>query len=404
MPLRFDRGELSPAHETAEGYLYVSGYATRAGVFPYRDKAGGIRWELRPPEEVGAPESLASLARKPITDQHPDEPVDASNVDVHGAGIVDPEVVWEKDFANGYVKIRGTVTRKSAVDSIKGGRRELSCGYTAEIEERSGVWTDASGVQHKFDAIQRNIRYNHLALVDQGRAGPLARLRADSDAVLVDNYTREDQHMKTIKINGRVYSLDEATAIQRAIADMEGEASEMSEEKSELMMQLEELRKKIAELEMAKSDLNKKLEDAMKSLDMSEGMSEEMGEDMSEEMGDRQDWFDERLDLLDIGQRLGIVEDMRAERRDNAELKREIVLTRFDAAELKTDHHVDMGYTIVRKDALDAPVVASASAGGSAQMSNAILGGRPTRREDVGEDGEDRILAAQRAYNARFAS
>lgn len=177
--VRFDRGELHPAHRSKEGFLYVEGRATRAGVFLYRKADGSILRELRPPEEVGNPDSLASLARKPITNNHPPEFVDAANADQYAAGSIDPEVVWEQDHADGFVKVRGTIMRQDAIDAIDNGRLELSCGYHADIEETSGVWVDAHGTKHKYDAIQRNIRYNHLALVDRGRAGKQARLRID---------------------------------------------------------------------------------------------------------------------------------------------------------------------------------------------------------------------------------
>lgn len=181
MSKRFDRGELVPAHRTPEGFLFVEGRATRAGVFLYKRGDGSIIRELRPPEEVGSAQSLATLARKPITNEHPSEFVDAKNAEQYVAGTVDPEVVWEQDHSDGFVKVRGTIMRQDAIEAIESGRHQLSCGYHADIEETPGVWTDAHGTEHRYDAVQRNIRYNHLALVDRGRAGKQARLRLDSD-------------------------------------------------------------------------------------------------------------------------------------------------------------------------------------------------------------------------------
>jgi hypothetical protein len=60
-------------------------------------------------------------------------------------------------------------------DEIKyNGLRELSLGYSLDIEHTSGEW---NGVP--YDAIQRNIRINHLALVKDARAGDNARLNID---------------------------------------------------------------------------------------------------------------------------------------------------------------------------------------------------------------------------------
>lgn len=55
------------------------------------------------------------------------------------------------------------------------GLKALSLGYNLDLEETPGMWNG----QH-YDAIQRNIRINHLALVADARAGERARLNIDS--------------------------------------------------------------------------------------------------------------------------------------------------------------------------------------------------------------------------------
>ena len=52
--------------------------------------------------------------------------------------------------------------------------RELSCGYNLRLDETPGVWEG-----QPYDAIQRDIEINHLALVDKARAGEQARLNID---------------------------------------------------------------------------------------------------------------------------------------------------------------------------------------------------------------------------------
>ena len=305
---RYDRGMLSKSHKTDEGYLFFEGRATRAGVFLYRNQDGTIRRELRPPEEVGRQDSLASLARKPVTDLHPDDFVTAENADELAVGIVDPEVVWEADFADGYVKVRGTVQRSSAVDSIDRGRVELSCGYTARIDFTPGVWTDAQGVEHEYDSVQRDIEYNHLALVDRGRAGSLARLRADADDAILMSDDEIQAHndtstagsmMKTITIKGRTYSLDtELTLVQRVIQDMEEVAEKSAEDMgaggdekaAALMAEIEGLKGQLAELEVANADMAKRLAE----YDGAEG--EDEGEMMSK--ADALEWAVERIELV----------------------------------------------------------------------------------------------------------
>jgi uncharacterized protein len=76
------------------------------------------------------------------------------------------------------------------IDKImKGGKRELSLGYKVDIEEISGVWNG-----QEYDAIQRNIRINHLAIVPRGRAGN-ARLnldRLDAESIITGEIMPEN--------------------------------------------------------------------------------------------------------------------------------------------------------------------------------------------------------------------
>jgi hypothetical protein len=69
---------------------------------------------------------------------------------------------------------------KGIIQAIDGGKRELSNGYASEIEIADGETEDG---QH-YDAIQRNIRGNHVAVVEKGRAGPMCRI---ADEALCDS-------------------------------------------------------------------------------------------------------------------------------------------------------------------------------------------------------------------------
>ena len=420
---RYDRGAIAKAHRTPEGYLCFEGRATRAGVFLYRNLDGTIRRELRPPDEVGRADSLGTLARKPVTDLHPDDFVTAENADELAVGIVDPVVVWESDFADGYVKVRGTIQRKSAVDSIDEGRVELSCGYTARIDFTPGVWTDAAGVDHEYDSVQRDIEYNHLALVDRGRAGKLARLRADdaisltdSEAATYTDTTHRESDMKTITIRGRAYNLDsEQPAIQRAIADMEGEMSEMEpgEKAAKLMLELEELKVKLAALEVANADMGKKLEGYEAGEGEGEG-GEGEGEMMS--VGDAMAWAFARLELVDFAHTLGVegAEDMLDVTVTDADIKRKVALTRFDADDLPTEAHVDAAVSLIRKDG-EGKARAKAKAkvepkndgltSSTRRLTDMLFKGRKTTKADEADERKDEgseLDEAQAEYDKKF--
>lgn len=180
--LRYDLAQLREPEEHGSGFLRVDAYVTRVGVFEYVLPDGTVRRELRPPEEVFDEASIDSLRGIPITDGHPDEPLNPDNVAKYMIGAAG-DVVERSD---GYLRVPQTIHRREGLDSIKSGRRQESCGYFVELEDAQGTWIDddglvgPAGAEYEFDAIQRNIEYNHIALVDRGRAGPRVRARVDA--------------------------------------------------------------------------------------------------------------------------------------------------------------------------------------------------------------------------------
>uniref|UniRef100_A0A6M3KZ41 DUF2213 domain-containing protein n=1 Tax=viral metagenome TaxID=1070528 RepID=A0A6M3KZ41_9ZZZZ len=176
---RCDRGQFRKMHTTPEGFVFADVLATRAGVFEYHNSDGSVRRELRPEEEVFSPTSLGTLGRKPLTLNHPvdgDVPVNVTvdNYSTFSVGAVGDQVSEEE---GGFVKVSVSILRKDAIESVTSGKTtELSCGYSCVLDMQAGEWHDGTG----YDCIQRDIRYNHLALVGAGRAGPEVRIRGDA--------------------------------------------------------------------------------------------------------------------------------------------------------------------------------------------------------------------------------
>jgi hypothetical protein len=187
--LRFDlHGSSVDDLLDARGYLAIEGVATRTGVFIYDDPNGGpgdFR-EWRPPEHVFAPGSIQSLKFVPITNDHPDVLLDSSNTDQFQVGMVLD--AWRD---GDLIRVRLLFTDAKTIQAIRDGKRELSCGYTAVVLERAG--TTPQGERH--DAIQTDILYNHLALVDAARAGPVACLQ-HLDGARIQRRIRDMQRRK----------------------------------------------------------------------------------------------------------------------------------------------------------------------------------------------------------------
>lgn len=172
MARRFDRGEFRTPEQTDAGFLRADAYVTRAGVFEYRGADGALRRELRHPDDVFAPESLATLGMAPITLGHPAGLVTAQNARGLSVGHVGDTPAREDAFVRTPVLVTDADAVKAVLD---GTHRETSCGYECDVEDGAGAWEG-----QPYDSRQKNIRYNHVALVPKGRAGPEVRVRLDS--------------------------------------------------------------------------------------------------------------------------------------------------------------------------------------------------------------------------------
>jgi hypothetical protein len=181
MPERFDVVTLAVT-KTPEGFIHDSPILTRTGVFPYRRADGSIQMELRPADEVFHADSLASLMGKPITDGH------AVVTSQTARGIVCGAVLSKGRQDGENVRADVVIHDTSPVDR---GNKEISLGYTLDLDPTPG---DFNGTH--YDAIQRNIRVNHMALVKRGRAGN-SRLNLDAADAAGEE---EETTMTTVKV------------------------------------------------------------------------------------------------------------------------------------------------------------------------------------------------------------
>lgn len=185
MAIRFDTGQVLNPHETDDGILLCDAVFARDGVLEYKDsRTGKTRREFRPPEENQR--ALASFGLASLTLEHPSGLVDEKNAaDVRkGISLQHPQYVLVPG-KGGFVQGQIAVLDKAAQSAVKRkDASELSAGYKCRIEEAPGIWVNpATGQRERYDAIQRDIEVNHIALTRLGRAGPDVKVlgRFDSD-------------------------------------------------------------------------------------------------------------------------------------------------------------------------------------------------------------------------------
>lgn len=265
--IRYDAAELK-AREDSDGFLYDSPVVARTGILVYRNADGTIRRELRTREDAASPAFLESMVGKPIIITHK-----LGMVNQHSAkgNVVGTMLAARQD---GHRTITDIVIHDG--EAIKLARqniaRELSLGYRLELEKRAGYYNaDSDEISdtpkpgfEPFDAIQRSIRVNHLALVRRARAGDMARLNLDGDEIIIN-----EANLMKIKLPNGV-EVEVAEEVGAAYNDqatrLDGLNSELSTTKGTLIAVSAERDQLKVEVNGFEDKLKKSRMDAMEEL------------------------------------------------------------------------------------------------------------------------------------------
>lgn len=211
--LVMDRLTIHDKRRTSDGYLVTEARFARSGIYEYSGRDLGkpnmdtVR-VYRPDDEVFNQDAMASFAHKPVTNDHPAENVTAATWKKDAVGFTDGRVARDGDF----VVIPMMITDAATVDDVDGGKTELSAGYACDIEFIDGQAPDGS----QYDAVMRNIRGNHIAVVDRGRAGPGCRIG--------DSFVQTQEHemqLKLVLVDG--IGVETNDAGERAIVKLQGD-------------------------------------------------------------------------------------------------------------------------------------------------------------------------------------
>lgn len=248
---------------TKDGYLVAAVKCARTGIQIYlgdelgKPDIGSVR-VYRPEEEVFSNDSLATYAGKPCTDNHPNEAVTSENWKDYSVGSIHEGVLREGEF----VRIPITLMDKSTVDKVDNGKKEISMGYTMNLDWTPGITPQGE----PYDAIQRNIRINHLAIVDKGRAGSQCRV-GDGDTWATapspnqkTTKTPMSESLQTVTVDGLSVSTTEqgAQAITKLTNDMAALQATVDAKDSDHKSALEAKDRDLAERDAKIADLEKK--------------------------------------------------------------------------------------------------------------------------------------------------
>lgn len=169
--LTMDSEASSARQMDINGWAEIKGNPiSKEGVFPYSGaqispdlEPDKIYMVYRPAEELSNPETIDSFKLIPWTDEHTmlgEGLTPAEQKGVHG--VIGEDIYFEDGYLKGNIK----VFSEKLANLINSGKKELSIGYRCVYSPESGVFNG-----EQYDFVQRDIRGNHLALVDEGRSG-----------------------------------------------------------------------------------------------------------------------------------------------------------------------------------------------------------------------------------------
>lgn len=238
---RFDRGQVKgDAFITDEGYIKANAIVTRTGVFLYKNPDGTIRKELRHPDQVFKIDSLDTMKMIPVTNGHPQERlVTAENAKRLAIGYTGETITQDGEFVLSNLLITDLASVK---DVTERNRRELSLGYTVDLIPEEGSY---EGQPYNFR--QTNIKYNHLSIVDNARAGSEARIALDSfdaEEILIEE---ANMAKRKVKIDDDEILMEDNVANQveqllARVANLEAERSRIAEERDRLAAELSSIK------------------------------------------------------------------------------------------------------------------------------------------------------------------
>ena len=213
--LRYDRGQAEIV-EKGDGFLRVKVVFAKIGVFPYLTPSGDIRYEAKLPEDLLSELTINSAKGAPVTDDHPpvgdnDGMVNTSNWKAYIKGTLGDEITV---IENQKLEAVETIYDANLIADLEAGKKiEVSIGFKTKLDHTPGVFEG-----EKYDVKQTEIIINHIAHVEEGRAGEDVRAYLDS-------------------ANGKY-----------AVQIEEGQKKNKSNTRRDSKMTLDEIRKKIAEI------------------------------------------------------------------------------------------------------------------------------------------------------------
>lgn len=288
---RYDSVPIRDYHfDDQTGFLYVYRVPIAgAMVQKYVKSDGSEEMEAKLPEEILSDATVSSANSKPVTDGH------------HGLVTKDNSHDLLKGFtaSNGHVEGNMlyndiTITDPNLISQIKNGdKRELSIGFETQMDPTSGTYNGT-----KYDAVQRNIRINHVAVVPKGRAGHEVRLIGDSAEAVeqVEPSEEKGNQMETRVVRADGQNITVAADDVEKITKLDADNSAKAKQIADLDAQIKKLQSEKAQLQGDADASAKKADEAQAKADSLEADNKKLQEEFDKY---KADGVDKKLELID---------------------------------------------------------------------------------------------------------
>ena len=292
-------------HDVNGWYEIEGNPISKAGIFEYlgstinAPQPDKIYRVYRPESELSDPACIQSFQLIPWVVEHDmlgegEMPAEKKGIE----GVIGQDVFFDEDKQ----ELKGNIKVFSdrLCELIDSGMKELSLGYKCQYD-----FTPGSVDGEHYDAVQRNLRGNHLATVEEGRMGKdvavldHAVITFDSKDFVMATKTahrakkaqathdEQEPNYDEMMMEKDVLSLEDITKVLKEIMPLMGQLEKLNnmdmEEDEEDEKDMEEDEKDMEEQDMKEQDMK---EEDMKEEDMEEqDMKEEDEEDEEEKNG-----------------------------------------------------------------------------------------------------------------------
>ena len=229
----------SNREKDANGFLHVKNcHCTKVQIAQYLgfeiskdlipDKVYNV---FRPEEELNKAETIQSLNGVPLQLEHHDDTAERP-AQYTRIGATGTDAVFEYPYLSNSLHF----FNQKAIDLIESGEKcELSIGYDCEIHNEAGEF---EGVPYDF--VQRNIKIQHVALVECGRAGADVKV-SDSKEIILNSEKNEVKQMDKEKLLQLINELVKAGASEEEIKAKIDELTADACEDDEVELEAEEV-------------------------------------------------------------------------------------------------------------------------------------------------------------------